>query len=1133
MIDSRYGLKYSFPHSVVHIVDNSGSDVPRPLETADDPSLYATIVATAMPMGKDREIVNLTRSDILHVAFGSDLITTSDIEKYGQSITYAASLINQGAPVRLLRITPEDAEYGFSVILVQWRVDDNDQQLHVRFKTPDSKPDEIVVSQYKNTDRLNKALVKKYKNNAVVEDGITWKQRAFVVNISAGRGSVYNNFVTTIDSVTQSKRPANIAYLFTTIDTRTNTEVEHFSASLINFENTRQDSIETVNSVVSRREDGSSVVVPYINETAIREVYEDYMSLFFDRMNEFDVVDGEFDKIYKSLTVNTFDILYGNYIYNGSGLGAKLPWYSVDMRYNDIAVVPAYDRFIISSNDSKNPRILYNVTNGSLKGLDSSESVVVGSVYLTRVGTSNAYPKISVIAAINQYSGNVTSITIPKVYGMKQETSSYVINTDVSTRIAFITTDTIPTVSSGTYTFTKASGGDIYKKASMGKITTDTVFAAEVDGSWELFCVTEINVASDYAVTAVKYESIYDALDWSSRGSDTGNIVGIVSSDTAFFKPGYMYIAPATAGDDDAVPAKVCVNDYDADAATNSHGTAPWEIFSIGVADDEKLIKKFGVVPTTVTVESSLYGTEFDLFTFAANSTDSPTFKQHGVVTVVDGGTGWAVGDKFVLSDGATSSPATTTTTFTVDAVSGGKVTKASVDTVAVETSFKIPAILTNKIATVASADGSSATGLTVRLNDQAVTTIPDKIARWQITGTYGSLYRFAEEMIDVPENYYSGTQGINPSAASGGVAIQYGSTGFFDDASIPEYEFKYRYSALLVKAFKGQIDPRILSPTRCPAKYLFDGGMNTVVGQTILPNVNYPVDLIINASTIFTDDDREEILFNGIGDLVYEDIDVKQAMYDLTVYRCYNGIPEQMRPIGYGSGLSLHLDSGMSDSNTIALMNTSFNNRFGNPNVSWDIGGYVAAADGLAYTYTKRLVDNLIGHCKTTSINKPYTGNTSAIRKNEYISYFPDIDTIDWDLRETWYNFGGNNWIPDINGNLVRKSQRTLYRDSATSDLVQESNSRTLSQLVYILQNKIDSYLLEYNDDGVLKTLSDEVNNMFSSWVGNLVDSLEITFERDKNVDGGDIIVCYVNVTFRGLILRVPIIVNVNKRAS
>ena len=91
----------------------------------------------------------------------------------------------------------------------------------------------------------------------------------------------------------------------------------------------------------------------------------------------------------------------------------------------------------------------------------------------------------------------------------------------------------------------------------------------------------------------------------------------------------------------------------------------------------------------------------------------------------------------------------------------------------------------------------------------------------------------------------------------------------------------------------------------------------------------------------------------------------------------------------------------------------------------------------------------------------------------------------------------------------------------------------RTLSQLTYLLKNKIEHYLFEYSDDSVLKTLKVECENMFSNWVGNVVDTLTIDFERDINTDGGDIVVCYVNVTFRGLIVRVPIIVNVNRRSS
>ena len=92
----------------------------------------------------------------------------------------------------------------------------------------------------------------------------------------------------------------------------------------------------------------------------------------------------------------------------------------------------------------------------------------------------------------------------------------------------------------------------------------------------------------------------------------------------------------------------------------------------------------------------------------------------------------------------------------------------------------------------------------------------------------------------------------------------------------------------------------------------------------------------------------------------------------------------------------------------------------------------------------------------------------------------------------------------------------------------------RTLTQLVYLLQNKLDEKLFEYNDDSILRTMQDEVNNMFTNWVGNLVDGLDINFDRDINPDdGGELVVCYVNVVFRGINLRIPIIVNVNRRTT
>jgi hypothetical protein len=591
-------------------------------------------------------------------------------------------------------------------------------------------------------------------------------------------------------------------------------------------------------------------------------------------------------------------------------------------------------------------------------------------------------------------------------------------------------------------------------------------------------------------------------------------------------------------------PGGVYVNSYGVSEANNS-----------GVDEDNKSKESYdrlevttekpfmiGVYPSFIRANENVVGTSYDCLIYSNSASSSTvTWNLEGSFTGTTSSTDpekvYVVGDKVSIQAG--NSPYN----FTVTGVDGANITleldeaSARPTTTAITADTYATTYVSGPESRVPAGppEGLSISVLTenIVINTEGN---PSMIKRYVVNGTMGSLFRYTADPTNIPADYYEDSYGINPTSEMGGIAVKNGYAGFFDD-NISDIEFKWKYSELLVKAFRGEKDPRINSPTRCPAKYLFDGAMNTIVGQTILPYVNYkPID-IINASTIFTDDEKEAILLdNSIISNIKEfaDIDVKQAMYDLMELRCYHNIPEDKRPIGPGSGLSLFLDSGVTDINTAKLVNTSFNKRFDNPNASWDIGGFVSAIDGVAYTYTKAIVDNIFNHMKTYSVNKPYTGKYTNIAPERYLSFFPDLDTTDWELRELMYKSGGNAWMVDVNGNLQRKSQRTLYREGDTSDLIQESNMRTLSQLVYILQNKIDTYLLEYNDDGVLKTLKDEVDNLFSNWVGNLVQALDITFERDINPDdGGEIVVCYCNVTFRGLILRVPIIVNVQRRTD
>ena len=1034
MLETKYGLQYSMPHSVVHIVDNSMYTGELPTVVTDDPSLFATIVVSGAPMGADNEMIPINRSDVLNIAYGMSSLTSEDVKKYGQSVTYPSSIIAQDAPIKFMRVTPEDSTYAFSCLLIQWKWIGN--KLHVRFNTTTGNgnnglPMGIVHSSFKNVARLNSTLV---KYNATSVDG--WTQRVFMTAIAAGRGSMYNNFNIAINPTTQGRRPANARYIFSTIDTRIDQTVERFYASLINQNNgMRPDAIDSVNVQVGKRVKGSSIIVPTINEDAIKELYNEYMV----KMKEFidsNQADGAspmewISNVYKTININTFDPVYGRYIYNGD-VDVKLPYFQVDMFDLDIPQLEKSNRLEVTLESgvtpeayTNNPVVLNDELKKNLYGIDTDSvkyDYHVGDVFLS----NKASLSLSLITTINQSTGSITSIPISQVYT----------DTEHENKVRF-------------KAYVEIKSSDTAEK-------TDTIAAV-------------------------------------NKAIEQGTIVPTKTDD------GYQ---------NDMII--VCLE------STDNNGITTFGIANVAYtesADDTGAV-------TVDTDNTTLYKTAAELYgMFAYPESSVTSFATSTDKTKPTG--------EYYDTPGATYIDTTAGKVY-INGFKGGSDDRIEVVSPA---PFRVSAFSTS-VSVSKNIVGTSYDVLITPYGGTAVT----KIQRYVISGTQGSIYRYAKDPSDIPQDYYSSDYGINPNSEMGGIPLENGYAGFFDDKNIKPIEFKWRYSELLVKAYNGSIDPRINSNVRCPAKYLFDGGHNTIVGQTILSYLKYDPRDIINASTIFTEDEKEALLLdpkelgNITGDNI--DIDVKQAMYNLMIRRVYQGIPEDKRPIGPGSGLSLHLDAGVTDANTAILIRDSFAKRFNNPNASWDIGGYVSSADGIAYTYTKKLVDGMFRHMKTYSVNKPYTGKYTNISADEYISFFPDVDDKDWERRETFYTSGGNAWIMDVNGNLQRKSQRTLYREGDTSDLLQENNMRTLSQLVYLLQNKIDTYLLEYNDDGVLKTLKDDVDNLFTNWVGNLVQALDITFQRDINpLDGGEILVCYCNVTFRGLILRVPIIVNVQRR--
>lgn len=1313
MLKSEYGVKYPFPHSVVHIIDNSMYRGELPVVIAEDPSLYATIVVCGAPMGEDNKMVVVNRSDVANVAFGLSNIDASTIEKYGQSITYVSSLINQNVPVKFMRVTPDDAAYGAAIIVIQWRVDPDDNKIHVRFKNAEW-PASISRSRFKNTARVNDALVSALNNDALYEDGYTWTQRVLINAIPAGRGAVYNNMSFAVNMSTQSRKPANVKYIFSTIDARNSQVVERFSASLVNINNQdRTDYIPTVNTVINQRIKGSSIIVPYVNEKAVNELYQ----LYIERLNEL-IASGYGDeyarRVAVSVNVNTFDVIYGNYIYNGTDNAVKLPFYQVDTINNDIVKLDSdhlVDSGIVEGVDYSTDMFREKIVDMTTGIVTPNDTVHVGDLYLTP--QSSGSPKISVIAAVNQYTGAVTSITIPKLFPPKDDVDVDYLSE--SKEIAYLVPSLIAELAGATtsksFTMTELASKypELATRINMNVVDQYDLIAGANDTTFEVYYIAR---KSNTSVTIQKLtnEQIYFGLDRNSHKNlikGTGNVIAwdydldgrdadlvqqIPNADASYTDYvlnliGYGVIEHGTDGAADIyvnnydgatrikvagvslkvgnIPQAVALNNdtvgekYDVctydpaavdtfridniritDSASETRVRYNVDDYVSVVIDESDIPKKGYVQIATKTdntgtepvvefyvVEDNTVGeklTEFDTdmvynecgttdgttfvpvskgTTYVATSTEASydslvavttrkreyiagsetvteyiVTNQHLVIQVdavdsngnitayhvirsgaiansVDEETGASAFGSAVKGDAYKLMKITYAEDYTILAGDTAPENWGAADTFYTADTHElvtftgtgttedpyVPAYAANMYATKdpAHSDADYATATAESVKVMTASASPYAIKRYIISGSLGSLYRISADPTEIPANYYNEKEyGIVLDTENGGVPITGGSTGFFDDANMNSIVYKWKYSALLVRAFKGDLDKSIQSPTRTPAKYLFDGAWNTIVGSNIVPELRYTPEELINASTVFTEDEKESILFDkslldGIGSEP-DDIDVKAAMYDLMDYRVFQGIPDDFRPLGQGSGLSLHLDSGVVDDNTLQLVANSFSKRFASYNASWDIGGYKDPITGCTFTYTKWIVDHMFDHMARYTVNKPFANSYSAIPNNRYISYFPDIDTVDWDKRAKAYVSGGNSWIVDQNGNLVRQSQRTLYRVDDTSDLIQESNARTLSQLTYLLQNKINEYLLEYSDDEVLQTMTNDCNMMFSNWVGTRVDALNIRFERDINPeDGGDLVVCYCDVTFKGLVLRVPIIVNVQRRAE
>lgn len=360
--------------------------------------------------------------------------------------------------------------------------------------------------------------------------------------------------------------------------------------------------------------------------------------------------------------------------------------------------------------------------------------------------------------------------------------------------------------------------------------------------------------------------------------------------------------------------------------------------------------------------------------------------------------------------------------------------------------------------------------------------------------------------------------------------------------------EMKILLSREFVKAFRGEKDRKILSPARVNLDFIFDANYNMTSDEEFqLDTIHAP---LYNGSTVLTDKDYGTLSVLGANSFLvdFTDLNVKKAMYDLNEFRNRNGMTINLEE---GAGCLLHLDCNLTglkstrvSSELIDIINMM--EEFDGRSTSIDLGYYEifdpVTTKRIPVTAAYFIASNLVPHIMKEGLNKPFTYNyatlraltrnatTRAVSGNMIRDTFrPDIDLIDWDVKEMLFNSRINYYLTTDEGRLVQRAvQNTRQREA--SALLEENNVRVLNALKKGLERACKGYLYEWNEPDVRQGYTEAQMEVYRPWIGTLVQDLDIKFVANEWEQERMIMRCLVYVAFRDIIKRIILEINIQR---
>ena len=318
------------------------------------------------------------------------------------------------------------------------------------------------------------------------------------------------------------------------------------------------------------------------------------------------------------------------------------------------------------------------------------------------------------------------------------------------------------------------------------------------------------------------------------------------------------------------------------------------------------------------------------------------------------------------------------------------------------------------------------------------------------------------------------------------GNTLFYGSNGTFtydytDSTFLNDLEDCY------TKAFNGTYDKRILSAQRTPVVALFDA--------------NYP-DAVKSAMV--------QLALTRNDGLVYLDSGILPNLS----YSTLNELTQKY-------------------SDMITRLTNQFESLTGSNIISKNIQHYYIKEPTskkrvpvtITYFLSKQYASHVIDYGTHIPFVKSYARLSGHIRD----SLYPTIDSYEYNFKELLVE-NRFNYFETIGDNIFQRACQNTDQTKVT-DLLEENNVATLYELKRAIEEDINDRLYNFADADVRSTFKDYEDAKFATWKNNKVQDFSIEFRMNEWEAERSILHCYLDVTFRGLMKRAILEIDINKR--